>query len=200
MRISLWDNSKIEWILTEVLFCQLTNVAGTINLRQFHVVKSSHTKRKHVFKLTNIAPDAKPASPSPTATPVQKTEFLLQADDQSSYEQWKSQLEKITDSNVSTSTWHCEFHHFHFLSTFANFDLFRTSWKRKWTEARRLWKRRYQQSHARGRDSPGNSYVSNNPVRCSQPTIRLKCQMGRRLAFRCHNARCRKRISMCLSS
>lgn len=65
-------------------------------MRQFHVTKSSYTKRKYVFKLTNVAPGSKPASPSPLAAANQKTEFLIQADDQSSYELWKSKLEKVT--------------------------------------------------------------------------------------------------------
>lgn len=76
-------------------------------MRQFHVTKSSYTKRKYVFKLTNVAPGSKPASPSPLATPNQKTEFLIQADDQSSYELWKGKLEKVTrpsdEGTVSTS-------------------------------------------------------------------------------------------------
>lgn len=76
-------------------------------MRQFHVTKSSYTKRKYVFKLTNIAPDSKPASPLPTSIQNQKTEFLIQADDQTSYELWKSKLEKVSRSseecNVSTN-------------------------------------------------------------------------------------------------
>lgn len=75
---------------------QETKTSGFINLRQFHVTKSSYTKRKYVFKLTNMAPDSKPASPSPIAAQNQKTEFLIQADDQTSYELWKSKLEKVT--------------------------------------------------------------------------------------------------------
>lgn len=43
-----------------------------------------------------MAPDSKPASPSPVAAQNQKTEFLIQADDQTSYELWKSKLEKVT--------------------------------------------------------------------------------------------------------
>lgn len=49
-----------------------------------------------MFKLTTVAPDAKPASPSPVAIQNQKTEFLIQADDQASFELWKSKLEKVT--------------------------------------------------------------------------------------------------------
>lgn len=71
-------------------------MTGIINLRQFHVTKSSYTKRKYVFKLTTVAPDSKPASPSPMAIQNQKTEFLIQADDQTSFELWKSKLEKVT--------------------------------------------------------------------------------------------------------
>lgn len=67
-----------------------------INLRQFHINKSSYTKRKYVFKLTNIASDTKPASPSLMATPIEKTEFLIQADDQATFELWKEKLEKLT--------------------------------------------------------------------------------------------------------
>lgn len=73
-----------------------TETAGVINLRQFYVTKSSYTKRKYVFKLTNIAPDAKPASPAPQAISNQKTELLIQADDQTSFDMWKNKLEKIT--------------------------------------------------------------------------------------------------------
>lgn len=40
-----------------------------------------------------MASDTKPASPSPV--PHRKTEFLFQADDQATYEQWKSRLEKV---------------------------------------------------------------------------------------------------------
>lgn len=72
---------------------QETATSGVVNLRQFHVTKSSYTKRKHVFKLTNVASEAKPVSPSPV--PHRKTEFLFQADDQTTYEQWKNRLEKV---------------------------------------------------------------------------------------------------------
>lgn len=41
-----------------------------------------------------MASDTKPASPS--SVPHRKTEFLFQADDQATYEQWKSRLEKVT--------------------------------------------------------------------------------------------------------
>lgn len=75
------------------LISQGTTTSGVINLRQFHVTKSSYTKRKYVFKLTNMAADTKPASPSPV--PQRKTEFLFQADDQATYEQWKNRLEKV---------------------------------------------------------------------------------------------------------
>lgn len=40
-----------------------------------------------------MAPDTKPATPSPV--PHRKTEFLFQADDQAAYEQWKNRLEKV---------------------------------------------------------------------------------------------------------
>lgn len=50
-----------------------------------------------MFKLTTIAPDAKPASPAAVAEiQIQKTEILIQADDQASFEVWKSKLEKVT--------------------------------------------------------------------------------------------------------
>lgn len=49
-----------------------------------------------MFKLTNVASDAKPASPSPAAIQNQKTEFLIQADDQATFELWKGRLEKVT--------------------------------------------------------------------------------------------------------
>lgn len=88
--------NQIKLTETHFQFSKPTEISGVINLRQFHVTKSSYTKRKHVFKLTNIAPDSKPASPIPLAISNQKTELLIQADDQASFDMWKSKLEKIT--------------------------------------------------------------------------------------------------------
>lgn len=57
-----------------------------------------------MFKLTNVAPDTKPASPSPSAIESKKTELLIQADDQSSYELWKGKLEKVTRPSEDSSS------------------------------------------------------------------------------------------------
>lgn len=76
--------------------------SGIIGLHQFHVTKSNYTKRKHVFKLTTCAPKTKPPSPQPVgmATINTKTEFLIQTEDQSSFELWKNALQTGYDSKV----------------------------------------------------------------------------------------------------
>lgn len=76
---------------------------GAIDLQLFHVTKSNYTKRKNVFKLTTCVPKPKLASPqTPTALPINsKTEFLIQTDDATSFEQWKSALQRAS-GNTST--------------------------------------------------------------------------------------------------
>lgn len=104
-------------VLTSNFFLmeQPTDIAGVLNLRQFHVTKSSYTKRKYVFKLTNVAPDSKPASPSPASPENKKTEFLIQADDQPSFELWKNKLENVTRPSEDSSTVSCPyFWNYHF--------------------------------------------------------------------------------------
>lgn len=59
-------------------------------------MKSNYTKRKYVFKLTNCKPDSKPQSPTNTlTTDSSKTEFLIQTDDQASFDSWKNALAKV---------------------------------------------------------------------------------------------------------
>lgn len=74
---------------------QVTDTCGVIDLQQFYVMKSNYTKRKYVFKLTNSIPEDKPQTPtgSPAHKPT-KTEFLIQTDDQASFDLWRSKLAK----------------------------------------------------------------------------------------------------------
>lgn len=88
--------------MTDVLFLlysnQLQPVAdnwGLIDLHEFHVTKSSYTKRKYVMKLTNIPPETK-AQFVANGSEKLKTEILIQADDQVSYDAWRTVLEKAT--------------------------------------------------------------------------------------------------------
>lgn len=77
---------------------------GVIDLKLFHVTKSSYTKRKNVFKLTTCMPKAKLSSPQTPTTPLpinSKTEFLIQTDDAVSFELWKSALQRASGNTLT---------------------------------------------------------------------------------------------------
>lgn len=62
-------------------------------------MKSNYTKRNYVFKLTNFKPDSKPQSLiNALTTDSSKTEFLIQTDDQASFDSWKNALAKVARS------------------------------------------------------------------------------------------------------
>lgn len=70
-------------------------------------MKSNYTKRKYVFKLTNCTPDSKPQSPTNALTPnSSKTEFLIQTDDQTSFDSWKNALAKVARSPEENTVSH----------------------------------------------------------------------------------------------
>lgn len=82
---------------------QESDSCGLVDLREFHVTKSSYTKRKYVMKLTNISPETK-AQSSTNGSDKLKTELLIQADDQSSFDAWKLALEKGTRPILSVKS------------------------------------------------------------------------------------------------
>lgn len=73
----------------------MANNWGLLDLNEFHVTKSSYTKRKYVMKLTNMSPETKTQSSTASSEKL-KTELLIQTDDQASFDAWKMALEKAT--------------------------------------------------------------------------------------------------------
>lgn len=85
-----------------ILSTQLTDTTGIIDLQQFYVMKSNYTKRKFVFKLTNCRSDVKAQTPTGSPAETLRTEFLIQTDDQTSFDAWKTALAKVARSPDET--------------------------------------------------------------------------------------------------
>lgn len=79
-----------------------------------------------MFKLTTVSPDSKPSSPSPVAIQKQKTEFLIQADDQASFELWKSKLENVTKPPEDNTVSLVRLFNLHIQRKNGSFNIFRS--------------------------------------------------------------------------